>query len=192
MILWILSNTGIIINKLSDENCAHLLEYLLVMSFLCVGGVVIYLYLSLVRHGSDTQWLMMSMIGFVSSMALSVFICWGGVRLVFQSGLLGVDQCFDCLYTNGTRVSGLCDEVHICDPSSRKRIYTVDECSAATAKGIHCEVSSLCINSASQMFNFTAVVTGFFLLVLMLNAGVIFTRMIPSLFLQANERSRLV
>jgi hypothetical protein len=42
------------------------------------------------------------------------------------------------------------------------------------------------------MFNFTAVVTGFFLLILMLNAGVIFTRMIPSLFLQANERSRLV
>lgn len=192
VILWFLTNIGIILNKLWDETCPDLFQYLLIMSFLCIGGAVIYLYLGIVRHGSDTQWLVLSLIGFFCSILLTVFICWGGVRLIYHAGIFGVDQCFGCLYSNGTKVAGKCSDAYSCDPTSWKMIYQINECSLAESKNIDCELTNLCRYSAEETFYYSAVVTGCYLVVILFNALVIFTRMIPSLFLQSSERSRLV
>lgn len=191
--LWFITNIGIILNKVWDESCPELFVYLLVMSFISIAGVIIYLYLGMVRYGSDTQWLVMSGGGAVTAMLLSLFLCWGVVSLVQQSGYLGVYQCFNCLHSNGTAVtSGECETTQSCDPSSWSIIYQLSECQAPAAKGIYCELTDLCINSAYQTFWYAIVSTGFYLVVLLINALVIFTQLIPSLIVQATQRSRLV
>jgi hypothetical protein len=191
-VLWFITNIGIILNKVWDESCDDLFVYLLVMSFISIAGVVIYLYLGMVRYGSDTQWLLLSGGGAVCAMLLSVFLCWGVIRLVQQSGTLGVYQCFSCSHPNGTAVEGQCDIAHNCDANSWSLIYTISECAPATAKGIYCKLTDLCINAAVQTFWYAVVSTGFYLIVLVINALVIFTQLIPSLILQATQRSRLV
>ncbi len=192
VVLWFITNIGVILSKLWDESCSDLFTYLLLMSFLCIGGVIIYLYLGMVRYGSDTQWLLMSITGAASSIILTIFLCWGGVRLLVQSGLLGVDQCFDCMYQNGTNVKGSCLDTYACLPSSWKVIREVSECAPAIAKGIDCELTNLCYYQAPQTFFYSVVTTGFYLLILLLNGGIIFTQMIPSLLRQSTERSRLM
>ena len=192
VILWFISNIGIILSKVWDESCEDLFIYLLLMSFICLGGVIIYLYLGLVRYGSDTQWLLLSLTGAVCSIMLTIFLCWGGVRLLVQSGLLGVDQCFDCMYTNGTAVTGKCLDSHSCLPSSWKVIKSASECTPAAAKDIDCELTNLCYYSASHTFYYSVVTTGFYVVVLFLNGSIIFTQMIPSLVRQSTERSRLM
>ncbi len=192
MLLWFISNIGIILNKVWDESCPDLFTYLLLMSFICLGGVIIYLYLGLVRYGSDTEWLLLSLTGAICSIVLTVFLCWGGVRLLVQSGLLGIDQCFDCMHTNGTAVSGRCQDFHVCLPSSWKVIKDLSECSKAIENDIDCELTNLCFYSAPHTFYYSVVTTGIYVVVLILNGGIIFTQMIPSLFRQSTERSRLM
>ena len=181
-----------ILNKIWDESCQDLFTYLLIMSFICLGGVLVYLYLGIVRYGSDTQWLVLSMMGAVCSTLLTLFLGWGGVRLVKQSGLLGVDQCFDCTYSNGTVVVGECDAGNPCLASSWRVITEISECGPLLDKNIDCELDNLCYYGASQTFTFSLVVTGMYIVVLLFNGAVIFTQMIPSLVRQSAEHSRLI
>ena len=192
MLLWLTSNLGVILNKAWDESCSNLFVYLLIMSFICIGGVIIYLYLGIVRYGTYTQWLLMSLLGAVCSILLTLFMGWGGVRLVNESGLLGVDQCFDCMYTNGTAVVGECEVEYPCLPSSWRVITDITECTPLLEKNIDCEMGNLCYYSAPNTFMYSVVVTGMYLLVLLFNGGIIFTQMIPSLLRQSAEHARLI
>ena len=175
-----------------DETCSKLFTYLLIMSFLCIAGVIVYLYLGIVKYGSDTQWLFMSALGAVSAISLSLYLCSGVMALIEESGLFGAYQCYGCLDRNGTAVNGTCDVGDVCDPTTWKVIYSENDCANATTRGISCQLSELCINSATQTYWYALVATGFYILVLLLNAVVIFTKLIPSLAVQSGERSRLI
>ena len=190
--LWIITNIGVILNKVWDESCNRLFTYLLMMSLVSLAGVVLYLYLGIVKYGSDTQWLLLTAVGAVVAVCLAIFLAWGIVGIVKNSGLLGVYQCFECTYPNGTAVDGTCPSDSLCQSDSWKLIYSESDCTNATSIGITCEVSELCVNSANHTFWYALVSTGLYALVLMVNAGTIFTRLIPSLILQSTRRSRLI
>ena len=204
ILLWIITNIGVILNKVYvngswtrnwiyrwDEQCTDLFTYLLVMSFFCLSGVLVYLYLSFVRYASDTRWLLLSALGTITAVSLSLFLCWGVVKLIAHSAILGVYQCFACIDDTDVTVEEICDSSHSCEPGSWSLIYSLSECSPATDKGIFCELATLCYFTAPQTFWYALVSTGLYMLVLLLTAVVIFTRLIPSFMLQSTQRSRI-
>jgi hypothetical protein len=89
-------------------------------------------------------------------------------------------------------VVGTCPSDSVCQSDSWELIYYESDCTNATNIGITCEVSELCLNSASNTFWYATVATALYALVLMVNAGTIFARLIPSLILQSTRRSRLI
>lgn len=190
--LWIFSNIGIILNKVWDETCQTLFTYLLIMSFSSLGGLVIYLYLGIIRYASDTQWLLLSAGGALGSMALAAFMCWGVMQVIQQSGLLGAYQCFACVDSTGATVNGTCSSTDICASDSWRLIYSISDCEPATVLGIYCELSDLCVYSAENTFWYATLVTAFYLIVLIINGLAIFLKLIPSLAQQSGYRSRLV
>jgi len=162
------------------------------MSFTSLFGICIYLYLGIIRFGSDTQWLLLSAGGAICSMSLAVFLCWGALQLVEQSGLLGAHQCFACVDSAGAAVNGTCTSEDSCAPNGWSLIYQMNECEPAASVGIYCELLDLCVHSASNMFWYSIIATGFYLVVLIINGLAIFLQLIPSLVQQSGQRSRLI
>lgn len=159
------------------------------MSFVCLLGVLVYMYLSFVRYASDTRWLVLSAIGAITAVSLGLFLCWGVVQIAHHSTLLGVYQCFNCLPTPVG--SETCTSADSCDPTSWKQIYSFDECAPATALGIACEISHLCYYLAPLTFWYSAVATALFTILMIMTATVIFSRLIPSFVIQSIKRSKI-
>jgi len=162
------------------------------MSLLSVAGILVYLYLGIVKYASDTQWLVLTSVGALAAISLSVFLAYGIISLIQNSGIIGVYQCFSCVDANGTSATGNCDSTHRCATDGWKLIFTLSQCEPAVAKGIDCQVSDLCINSAKNTFWYSLVSTGMYAVVLLLTAATIFTKLIPTLLLQSSERSQLI
>lgn len=162
------------------------------MSFMSLGGMVIYLYLGIIRYDSDTNWLLLSVGGALGSMTLAVFMCWGVMQLIQQSGLIGAYQCFSCIDTTGTVANSTCTATDSCAPDGWTLIYKLSECEPAAKKGIYCELSDLCAHSASHTFWYAIIATLFYLVVLIINGLAIFLKLIPSLVQQSAQRSRLL
>lgn len=162
----------------------------MLLSLTCLVGFVVYLYLGVVKYASDTRWLLLSALGALTSIAISVFLCWGVIDLLKESGLLGVYQCFSCQDHSGN--PEVCDSQSACDPASWVLIYKESECTAAINNGIRCELTSLCLHSAPHTFWYSLVLAGLYVIVLGMTATMIFSRMIPSFVLQSIERSHLV
>ena len=202
-ILWLVTNIGVILHKLYvkrrefrsepsrwNESCQELFLYLLVLSMLCLIGIIVYMYLGYVKYGSDTRWLVLSALGSVTTISISVFLCWGVIQLVLQSGLIGVEQCFACINESGANET--CVATSLCDPNSIKVIHSKSECQPATAAGIVCEFNQLCIHGATRTFWFAVITTGLYIVALIFTAFVIFGRLIPSIVVQSVQRSQLI
>lgn len=162
----------------------------LILSLICLIGIIVYMYLGYVKYGSDTRWLLLSALGSVTTISISVFLCWGIIQLVKQSGLIGVEQCFGCVNSSGA--TEICTSTSLCDMKSAKVIYSVSECQPATTAGITCEVNQLCINGATRTFWYAVVTAGLYILGLLFTAFVIFWRLLPSIVVQSVQRSQLI
>jgi len=173
-----------------NEPCQDLFLFLLVLSLLCLIGIIVYLYLGYVKYGSDTKWLLLSALGSLTTTAISVILCWGVIQLVKQSGFIGVEQCFGCVDASGANQT--CTPTSLCDPNSIKVIYSKAECQPATAAGIVCDFNQLCINVATKTYWYSLVTTGMYILALLFTAFVIFWRLIPSIVVQSVQRSQLI
>ena len=110
------------------------------MSFMSLGGMVIYLYLGIIRYDSDTNWLLLSVGGALGSMTLAVFMCWGVMQLIQHSGVRGAYQCFTCIDATGTVANSTCTATDSCAPDGWTLIYKLSECEPAAKKGIYCEL----------------------------------------------------
>ncbi len=172
------------------ENCQLLFMFLMLLSVTCLVGCMVYLYLGIVKYASDTRWLLLSALGALTSIAISVFLCWGVINILRESGLLGVYQCYACLDSTGQ--TERCDSQSSCDPNSWRLIYSEPDCSAAINAGIRCELTNLCMHSAPQTFWYSVGVAGLYVVVLVMTAMMIFNKMIPSLVLQSIDRSHLI
>ena len=166
--------------------------YLLLMSFLCLIGFSIYIYLSFVKYASDTRWLVLSAVGAFMGILHALYLCWGVTIIVGQSAALGVYQCFQCMDSTGSLLTGTCDSLDECDSNSWKIITTVDECSPATANGIACELTRVCYYTAPYTFWYSSATTLVFIFLLLLTGGVIYGRLIPSFVIQSIKRSRII
>ena len=164
--------------------------FLLLLSLLCLLGIIVYMYLGYVKYGSDTRWLLLSALGAVTTISISVFLCWGVIQLVKQSGLIGVEQCCGCVDASGAKQT--CNASSLCDTSSIKLIHSKTECQPATAAGLVCEFNQLCIHSATRTFWFAMVTAGMYVLALIFTAFVMFGRLIPSIIVQSVQRSQLI
>jgi hypothetical protein len=141
-----------------------------------------------VEYASDTRWLLLSALGAVTSIGISVFLGWGAIRIVQETGVIGLYQCFSCSDANG--VPAPCDTRASCN--DWRLIHTPQDCQAAVLEGIRCEIMDLCIYAAPTTFWYSVVVAGVYLIVLAMTAMLIFSRMIPSLFLQSIERTHMI
>jgi hypothetical protein len=166
-----------------NESCPTLFLFLLVMSFICLVGIIVYMYLGYVKFGSDTGWLGLSALGSATTILISLFLCWGIISLVEQSGLIGVQQCFQCMDSLGNNTA--CTTTSVCNTTSIKTIYNVSECTPALTKGIACEVYKLCVHSSPYTFWYSVVTAGLYVCILSFAAFVIFGRLIPSILVQA-------
>lgn len=173
-----------------NESCQDLFLFMLILSLLCLLGIIVYMYLGYVKYGSDTRWLLLSALGSVTTISISVFLCWGVIQLVKQSGLIGVDQCFGCVDSSGAKET--CSATSLCDTSTIKVIYSISECQPATTAGIVCEYNQLCVNGATKTFWYATVTAGFYVLALLFTAFVMFWRLIPSIVVQSVQRSQLI
>ncbi len=182
--------TFICVSNRWNESCQELFLFQLFLSLLCLIGIIVYMYLGYVKYGSDTRWLLLSALGSLTTISISVFLCWGIIQLVKQSGIIGVEQCFGCIDASGA--SEVCTPTSSCDLNSAKVIYSTAECQPATSAGIVCEFTNLCINGASKTFWYSLVTAGCYILGLLFTGFVIFWRLIPSIVVQSVQRSQLI
>jgi hypothetical protein len=148
------------------------------------------MYLGYVEFGSDTRWLWLTALGSATTISISLFLCWGIISLIEQSGAVGVEQCFQCMDESGINTD--CTSSSVCNTTSIMTIYNVTECTPAMSKGISCEVYQLCINSSPYTFWYSVVTAGFYVCVLAFTGFVMFGRLIPSILIQSVERSQLI
>ena len=78
---WLTASTGVILHHVWNESCIIMMEYLLIMSIVCLVTLCGFVFIACVPRASDTDW-----IGIFSALCVkiiggSISLGWGLVRL---------------------------------------------------------------------------------------------------------------
>ena len=184
----VISVSGVITSKVSDEICSqNILGYMSVNGTVCLIISILFLHISMLRYGTDREWLVISILLVILSAGHAMVCGWGAMVIVQGSNILGVQQCFTCVDSSGTARSSstACVVGDTCLASSYQTIYLESACPGWNGNdgniSIDCGLAFVCSYEGPYTFAMGASVLAFTLAGTLWTNYVIYCKILVSL-----------